>query len=74
MIQLPPTLLAEVDALVASGVFASREVAVAELLRLGLQALRMRPRPPLPPEPPMIRDPLGDEPISVDPKRDVNWV
>lgn len=77
MITLPPTLLAEVDALVASGVFSSRDVAVSELMRLGLEVLKTRPRPPAPPRPPMppgVNDPSDDRPIHVDPGRDVNWV
>lgn len=77
MIQLPPTLLAEVDALVASGVFPSRDLAVAELMRLGLEVLKTRPRPPAPPRPPIppgVHDPTDDSPIRVDPGRDVNWV
>jgi hypothetical protein len=76
-VEVPPTLLQEIDALVAAGAFATRDAAVAELLRLGLDAMRgARPRrppfPPRPPVPPGVRDPHEDEPISVDPS-DVNW-
>lgn len=77
-IDVPETLLREVDALVAQGAFASRDVAISELLRLGLDAFRARgiPRPPTPPRPPMPpgrREPGDDQPISVRPE-DVNWV
>ena len=77
MVELPPALLAEVDALVATGQYRDRESAVADLVRLGLESLRARPtRPPLPPRPPMPpgrSDPSDDRPISVDPS-DVNWM
>lgn len=80
MVTLPPTLLAEVDALVTAGVFTSREAAVAELLRLGLDVLKARSRPPSPPSPPGrppmppgVGDPSDDRPISVDP-RDTKWI
>lgn len=76
MVQLPAQLLAEVDALVATGVFPTRDDAVAELVRLGLDAIHARKRPPLPPRPPMPpgrNDPTDDRPISVDPS-DVNWM
>ena len=79
MIQLPPTLLAEIDALVATGAFPSRDLAVAELLRLGLDVLKMRsrtPAPPVPgrpPVPPGVTDPAPDQPISVDPS-DTKWM
>ena len=75
MIELPPVLLAEVDALVAAGRYRDRESAVADLVRLGLESLRApgRPRlPPRPPVPPGRSDPSDDRPISVDPS-DVNW-
>ena len=42
MVELPPTLLAEVDQLVQMGMFPTRDAAVAELLRLGLEVLRER--------------------------------
>jgi Arc/MetJ-type ribon-helix-helix transcriptional regulator len=75
-VELPPTLVVEIDALVATGAFPTRDHAIAELLRLGLDALRSRmPRPPLPPRPPAPpghRDPAPDEPIRVD-ESDVNW-
>ncbi|MFA5861835.1 MAG: ribbon-helix-helix domain-containing protein [Candidatus Thermoplasmatota archaeon] len=74
---LPPTLLEEVDGLVATGVFPTREAAIAELLRLGLDVLKARrrspPFPPRPPTPPGVSDPNDDRPISVDPS-DVNWM
>lgn len=80
MVELPPTLLAEIDALVATGVFPSRDLAVAELLRLGLDALKARtrpaPPPPMPgppPRPPGVAEPTDDRPISVDP-RDTKWI
>lgn len=76
MIEIPPTLLAEIDSLVATGVFPDRNVAVAELCRLGLEVLKTRPAPPLPPRPPVPpgrSDPNDDRPISVDPS-DVNWM
>ena len=80
MVELPSTLLAEIDALVATGVFPSRDLAVAELLRLGLDALRTRrrspPGPPMPgppPRPPGVTDSTDDRPISVDP-RDTKWL
>lgn len=79
MVELPPELLAEVDSLVAQGVFPSRDDAVAALVRLGLDALRRSraprpgPLPPRPPVPPGRREPTDDEPISVDPS-DVNWM
>ena len=77
VVELPPTLLAEIDALVATGAFPSRDAAVAELVRLGLDVLRARSRTPIPPGrppvPPGRRDPTDDSPISVDPT-DVNWV
>lgn len=78
-IELPTTLAEEIDALVATGAFPTREAAVAELLRLGLDVLKARsraprvPYPPRPPMPPGVRDPHEDEPISVDPS-DVNWM
>lgn len=73
---IPQTLLQEVDALVAEGVFPNREVAVNELVRLGLEAYRNRRRQPVPgrpPAPPGVRDPGDDMPTQVDPT-DVNWV
>lgn len=81
MVDLPPTLLAEIDALVATGAFPSRDLAVAELLRLGLDVLKARTKlPPAgpgpnvpPPMPPGIGDPTGDRPIHVDP-RDTKWM
>lgn len=77
-VPLPATLLAEIDALVQTGAFPTRDAAVAELLRLGLDVLKSRVRPPAPPPapplPPSHRDPTDDRPISVDPTRDVNWV
>lgn len=76
MVELPATLLVEIDALVASGAFASREIAVAELVRLGLDVLKARSRPPVPgrpPVPPGVREPGDDRPISVEPT-DVNWI
>lgn len=76
MVQLPETLMQEVDALVSTGAFPSREAAVSELVRLGLEVLRTRRRPPVPGRPPMppgVRDPSDDRPISVDPS-DVNWM
>ena len=76
MFQLPPTMLQEIDSLVATGVFASREVAVVELVRLGLDVFKSRSRPPLPPRPPAPpgrNEPGDDRPISVDPS-DVNWM
>lgn len=76
MIELPPTLLREVDALVATGVFATREDAVAELVRIGLDSFKSRGKPPFPPRPPVPpghREPDDDRPISVDPS-DLKWV
>lgn len=78
MVELPATLLAEIDALVATGAFPSRDLAVAELIRLGLDALKARSRmpPPMPGRPPMppgVSDPTDDRPISVDP-RDTKWI
>jgi hypothetical protein len=79
MIELPPTLLVEVDQLVQTGMFPTREAAVAELVRLGLDVLRQRTRrgpspiPPRPPVPPGVNDPSDDAPISVDP-RDPKWL
>lgn len=79
MIELPPTLLAEVDHLVQMGMFSTREAAVAELVRLGLDTLHHRarrtpgPLPPPPPAPPGVDDPGDDTPISVDP-RDPKWL
>lgn len=79
-VSLPPTLLAEIDALVATGAFATRDAAVAELIRLGLDILKSRrrapPMPPVPPPnipPPGTVDPHADDPISVDP-RDTKWM
>jgi hypothetical protein len=72
MVELPPTLLLEVDQLVATGMFTSREAAVAELVRLGLHVLRARTVPPVPgrpPIPPGVGDPADDAPISVDPTK-----
>ena len=76
-IDVPDTLLREIDALVLQGAFANRDVATSELLRLGLDAFRARgvPRPPGPPRPPMPpgrREPGDDRPIQPDPT-DVNW-
>lgn len=78
--ELPPTLLTEIDNLVATGVFATRELAVTELLRLGLDVLKARSRPPQPgpgpmrpPMPPGVADPSDDRPISVDPS-DTKWM
>ena len=81
MVELPPTLLAEIDALVAAGAFTSREVAMVELLRLGLDAFHARSRQPRPgpapigppPRPPGVADPSDDRAISVDP-RDTKWI
>lgn len=74
MVELPTPLLAEVDRLVAQGVYPTRDAAVADLVRLGLESLRgTAPRPPpRPPVPPGRREPGDDRPISVDPT-DVNW-
>ncbi|GEM_PF-5604638 len=76
-VDIPATLVQEIDSLVGMGVFATRDAAVAELIRLGLDAMSARRRsPPVPPRPPMppgVRDPHEDEPIHVDPG-DVNWV
>jgi ribosomal protein S11 len=74
--QLPPTMLQEIDNLVATGVFPSRDAAVTELVRLGLDVLKTRSRSPVPPRPPVPpgrREPGDDRPISVDPT-DVNWM
>lgn len=74
MIELPPTLLAEVDQLVQTGMFPSRDAAVAELLRLGLDVVKARaqrrplPYPSRPPVPPGVNEPDDDRPISVDPR------
>lgn len=80
MIRLPPTLEGEIDALVAQGVYGSRDEAAADLVRLGLEALRARaprpgpPSPTRPPAPPGVGRPGDDDrPISVDP-RDTKWV
>lgn len=73
---IPPGLMREVDALVQDGSFPSREQAIAELVRLGLEAVRARRGPPVPPRPPMPpgrSDPGDDRPISVRPD-DVNWM
>lgn len=80
-VDVPSSLMDEVDALVRAGAFPSRDAAVAELLRLGLDAFRGRrerpgrpPTPPVPPVPPGHRDPPHDDrPISVDPKDPV-WL
>ena len=76
-VEIPMTLMQEIDSLVALGHFPTRDAAVAELLRLGLDVLKARSRaPPMPPRPPMppgVGDPHQDEPIHVDPG-DVNWV
>lgn len=73
-VALPDTLLAEIDQLVRTGRFASRDAAVVELLRLGLESLHGRgPAPRRPPFPPGHRDPHDDAPIDVEPGRDVNW-
>ena len=76
-INVPETMLREVDALVAQGAFTSRDAAIQELLRLGLDAFRARgvPRPPYPPTPPVPpgrRNPDSERPIQPDPT-DVNW-
>jgi len=74
MTELPPTLLAEIDQLVQTGMFPTREAAVAELVRLGLDVLKTRmrrtpdPMPPRPPVPPGVNEPGDDRPISVDPR------
>lgn len=75
MIELPVPLLREVDALVADGVFATREEAVAALVRIGLDSFRSRGSrpPPRPPVPPGHREPDDDRPISVDPS-DLKWI
>lgn len=76
MVELPATLLQEIDALVAVGAFPSREVAVSELVRLGLDVLKARSRPPVPGRPPMppgVNEPSPDKPISPNPS-DVNWM
>lgn len=76
MVQLPETLMQEIDALVSTGAFPSRELAIAELVRLGLDVLKARSRPPQPGRPPMppgVHDPSDDRPISVNPS-DVNWM
>lgn len=78
-VDVPETLLGEIDQLVASGAFQTRDAAVQELLRLGLEAWRQRtpggprPLPGRPPIPPGRRDPGDDTPISVNPE-DVNWM
>lgn len=78
-VPIPPTLLQEIDALVQTGAFSSREVAISELLRLGLDVLKARSRPPRgpgpmpPPMPSGVGDPHADDPISVDP-RDTKWM
>jgi hypothetical protein len=77
MVSLPPTLLQEIDALVTTGAFPTRDAAVAELVRLGLDILKSRQRaPPIPrpPIPPGIQDPMDDMPISVDPTRDIQEI
>ena len=72
MVELPPTLLAEVDQLVQMGMFPTRDAAVAELLRLGLEALRDRTRrgpapiPPRPPVPPGVHDPEDDRAMGAE--------
>lgn len=80
MIQLPRMLESELDALVSQGLYQTRDEAAADLIRLGLDALRSRaprPGPPMPerPErPPGVGNPGDDDrPISVDP-RDSRWV
>ena len=74
---IPQTLLVEIDELVAMGAFSSREVAIVELLRLGLASFRdrggPRPMPGRPPPPPGRNEPRDDDPIHVDPS-DVNWI
>lgn len=79
MLDLPSTLVEEIDDLVAQGAFPNRDVALVELLRLGLDAFRARghrrpapPGPPIPPAPPGRRNPEDDRPIQPDPT-DVNW-
>jgi Arc/MetJ-type ribon-helix-helix transcriptional regulator len=77
MVSLPPTLLQEIDNLVVTGTFPTRDAAVAELVRLGLDAMKSRQRaPPIPrpPTPPGVADPMDDAPISVDPARDIKWM
>lgn len=77
-VEIPQTLLQEVDTLVAQGAFPNRGAAVHELLRLGLDAFRARgvprppPGPPTPPLPPGRRNPDDSRPIQPDPT-DVNW-
>lgn len=71
---IPSDLLSQIDQLVQEGRFPDRETAVAEVLRLGLLALRDRaPTPPRPPMPPGRREPHDDRPMNVDPT-DVNWM
>ena len=78
MFSLPPMLIEEIDALVTTGVFPTRDTAIAELVRLGLDRLRSRQRaPPVPnrpPVPPGVREPTDDEPISIDPTRDIQMI
>lgn len=79
MVELPATLLAEIDALVEGGEFATREIATTEIVRLGLDAWRARrtprrePVPGRPAPPPGIRNPGDDRPIEINPT-DVNWM
>ncbi len=74
--EISAPLLVEIDALVAQGRFATREMAVDTLLRLGLAALKEKriPTPARPPPPPGVNEPSDDRPIGVDPKTDVNWI
>lgn len=79
-LQIPRDVLQEIDALVAQGVYPTREEAVGALLRMGLERVHERRRsPPLrpptrPAPPPGVADPHGDDPISVDPTRDVREI
>jgi hypothetical protein len=77
MMSIPSFLLSEVDELVQEGRFADRDSAIVELVRIGLEVVRARPRPiphpARPPVPPGVREPSDDRPIEVDPATDVNW-
>lgn len=70
---IPSDVVAELDALVRSGLYPDRHTALVEVLRLGLDRLRQRgPARPGRPPPPLPQEPGTDEPIDVKPW-DVNW-
>lgn len=72
---IPADLLTQIDALVAKGYFPDRQVAIEEVVRQGLNAVKegLPNRPPRPPMPPGRHEPTDDRPINVNPS-DVNWM